>query len=112
MRTVGDAIIWLRKPGLNILKWSANKNKTIRFKDGYAFKTNEFFFSGYCGTDKVRQLLSDNHSLFCYQDLDFCFVIFLLLGLVPTTQSRYYRCYFNQKLMAALPGYVPFATLL
>merc|ERR1711933_174020 len=114
---VGDAILWLRKPGLNIFKWSTNstyrRSRTKLHVLPKAFNDGEFYFSGYIvGNDKMRQLLNDCPSLQCYQDLDWCFVVFLLLGLVPTAQSSYFRYYFNQKLLSALPGYVPFATLL
>ena len=123
LELVGDAIFWLRKPGLNIFKWSTNstiRNKNDRnsimpqtqFKGSYAFRDDEFYFSGYIENEKMRQILNDNPSVGYYQDLDFVFVVFLLLGLVPNTQSAYYRWYFNQKLLSALPGYVPFAALL
>lgn len=44
-------------------------------------------------------------------DLDWCFVAFLLLGLIPQIENDFFRCYFNQKLMAAVPPNCPFKVL-
>ena len=39
-----------------------------------------------------------------YLDLDWFFVAFLYLGLLPKTAQNYFKSYFNQKLLCALPG--------
>eukprot|EP00484_Ammonia_sp_Unknown_P023913 CAMPEP_0197036750 /NCGR_PEP_ID=MMETSP1384-20130603/14160_1 /TAXON_ID=29189 /ORGANISM="Ammonia sp." /LENGTH=450 /DNA_ID=CAMNT_0042466957 /DNA_START=27 /DNA_END=1376 /DNA_ORIENTATION=+ len=153
---VGNAIIWLRKPGINIFRWSATstvnitkhnvqnlnpyklfkerqKNTNIRkWKFRYSHKTtsshgdgdqeeeekqddvdddkkNEFYFSGYIGNNTMKELLmlSENINNHQYLDLDWCFVVFLLLGLIPKNENEYFRWYFHQKLLCALPATYP-----
>ena len=102
---VGNAIVWLRKPGLNILKWSPKERKT-------------FYFSGYidCQSEyclKLKEiLLNDTNDYTQYLDLDWCFVVFLLLGLIPNQKNQYFRWYFNQKLLSAFADNYPFQLLL
>lgn len=133
----GSAIIWLRKPGLNIFKWSVNtkikyqynynlnkqynKKRNLRkwkFKiKNNKLKKDEFYFSGYIGNDLMMKellLLNDanNNKYNQYLDLDWCFVAFLLLGLIPKYQNSYFKWYFNQKLLSALSPSFPFKYLL
>ena len=107
----GSAIIWLRKPGLNIFKWTLN----YQLKERKFNINNEFFFSGYIGNDIImKELLllnNANNKYNQYLDLDWCFVAFLLLGLIPKYQNSYFKWYFNQKLLSALPPSFPFKYL-
>ena len=115
---VGNAIIWLRKPGLNIFKWSVNSTINITNIKKWKFKyniENEFYFSGYIGNETMNELLllnNNNNKYKQYLDLDWCFVAFLLLGLIPKNENKYFKWYFNQKLLSALPSTYPFKLLL
>eukprot|EP01083_Nonionella_stella_P234875 826441_1 len=90
---VGNAIIWLRRPGLNIFKWSVQ---------------SDFFFSGYLDIDSDYL---DRCQCSQYVDLDWYFVVFLLLGLIPKHKTNYFMHCFNQKLLSALPGTYPLKLL-
>jgi len=99
-------IVWLRRTGLNIVQWPALPGR-------------DFFFSGYVQNEHLQSLLLGGDIDYghvderCsqYVDLDWCFVAFLLLGVVPGEHNEYFRSYFNQKLMSAIPGQYP-ATVL
>ena len=94
----------------NLRKWKFKINNALKQDE---FK--EFFFSGYIGNDTMKELLllnSGNNRYNQYLDLDWCFVAFLLLGLVPKYENSYFKWYFNQKLLSALPPTFPFKYLL
>ena len=109
----GSAIIWLRKPGLNIFKWSVNTKIKYNIYNKYKY---EFYFSGYIGNDiMMKELLllnNCNNKYNQYLDLDWCFVAFLLLGLIPKYQNSYFKWYFNQKLLSSFSPSFPFKYLL
>jgi hypothetical protein len=44
-------------------------------------------------------------------DLDWCFVTFLLLGLMPDIENDFFRWYFNQKLMSAISESCSFSAI-
>merc|ERR550525_1149007 len=127
---VGHALVWLRAPGLNLLKWSA-KSLAKRQRDGEqaemaslsvfgggcGFSDNEFYFSGY-GDEAAEDLVFglDALSRAGYVDLDWCFAAFLVLGLVPEEsedeKDGHWARYLNHKLLSALPSNCPLETLM
>jgi len=118
---VGDAILWLRQPGVNVFKWSATTSIGIRkssVETGLHKRNNQlvcddqFYFSGYTGDYRIQDmLLLHDATTGEYLDLDWCFVVFLSLGLIPTHENAYYRWYFHQKLLSALPPTHPLKLL-
>jgi len=131
---VGHALVWLREPGLNVLKWSASSGQrlkhslcvssgrrrvefdeepTVRMKvpftvggvDGFGGDVS--FFNGYASEEMVDWFDTLCPLSFEYFDLDWCFAAFLVLDVVPSSaadEDGHWRRSLDHKLMSALPG--------
>ena len=74
----------------------------------YDFIHHRYVLESMEGVDDGEERFESQDSLL---DLDWCFVAFLLLGLVPRIENDFFRWYFNQKLMSAVPPNCPFKAL-
>ena len=99
--------------------WSSGFSATLDFEfiEGTpardVIKLENIYSGGYSYLNSVSEYLSLDISLSilsswqeCFDleclDLDWCFVIFLLFGIIPNKCTSYFKSYFNTKLMSAM----------
>ena len=72
---------------------------------------NEWYFSGFNSMNQdildilnidINDYYNDNNNTFL--DLDWCFILFLLLGVIPIKETQYITWYIDNKILNAIPN--------